>query len=43
MGEEVDSVSPTLGFIIKTIEYEGYMRRQILISANMTKLSTEHL
>ncbi len=23
MGEDIDSVSPTLGFIIKTIEYEG--------------------
>lgn len=23
MGEDVNSVSPTLGFIIKTIEYEG--------------------
>ncbi|KAF4553472.1 ADP-ribosylation factor-like protein 4 [Elsinoe fawcettii] len=24
MGEDVYSVSPTLGFIIKTIEYDGY-------------------
>ncbi|KAF8849012.1 ARF/SAR superfamily [Acephala macrosclerotiorum] len=24
MGENVNSVSPTLGFIIKTIDYEGY-------------------
>jgi hypothetical protein len=24
MGEDVNSVSPTLGFIIKTIDYEGY-------------------
>lgn len=24
MGEDVDTVSPTLGFIIKTIDYEGY-------------------
>jgi hypothetical protein len=23
MGEDVNSVSPTLGFIIKTIDYEG--------------------
>lgn len=23
MGEDVNTVSPTLGFIIKTIEYEG--------------------
>lgn len=25
MNEDVNSVSPTLGFIIKTIEYEGYV------------------
>lgn len=25
MGEDVNSVSPTLGFIIKTIDYEGYV------------------
>lgn len=24
MNEDVNSVSPTLGFIIKTIEYDGY-------------------
>ncbi|KAK0737112.1 P-loop containing nucleoside triphosphate hydrolase protein [Apiosordaria backusii] len=24
MGEDINTVSPTLGFIIKTIEYEGY-------------------
>ncbi|PHH79875.1 hypothetical protein CDD82_2129 [Ophiocordyceps australis] len=24
MGEDVETVSPTLGFIIKTIDYEGY-------------------
>ena len=24
MGEDVNTVSPTLGFIIKTIDYEGY-------------------
>ena len=24
MNEDVDKVSPTLGFIIKTINYEGY-------------------
>jgi GTPase SAR1 family protein len=24
MGEDVHTVSPTLGFIIKTIDYEGY-------------------
>jgi len=25
MNEDVNSVSPTLGFIIKTIEYDGYV------------------
>lgn len=25
MNEDVHSVSPTLGFIIKTIEYDGYV------------------
>lgn len=25
MGEDVNSVSPTLGFIIKTIDYEGFV------------------
>ena len=29
MGEDVNSVSPTLGFIIKTIEYEGYVLRVV--------------
>jgi ADP-ribosylation factor-like protein 2 len=24
MGEDVNTVSPTLGFIIKTIDYKGY-------------------
>lgn len=28
MGEDVNSVSPTLGFIIKTIDYEGYVRHK---------------
>lgn len=26
MNEDVNTVSPTLGFIIKTIEYGGYVR-----------------
>lgn len=26
MGEDVNTVSPTLGFIIKTIDYDGYVR-----------------
>ena len=25
MNEDVNTVSPTLGFIIKTIEYDGYV------------------
>ena len=25
MNEDVNTVSPTLGFIIKTIDYEGYV------------------
>lgn len=25
MNEDVNSVSPTLGFIIKTIDYDGYV------------------
>ena len=25
MGEDVTKVSPTLGFIIKTIDYDGYV------------------
>jgi len=25
MGEDINAVSPTLGFIIKTIDYEGYL------------------
>ena len=25
LGEDVNTVSPTLGFIIKTIDYEGYV------------------
>ena len=29
MNEDVDTVSPTLGFIIKTIEYEGLVRYEI--------------
>jgi len=24
MGEDINTVSPTLGFIIKTIEFQGY-------------------
>ena len=30
MGEDVNSVSPTLGFIIKTIDYEGQVLQDLL-------------
>ena len=33
MGEDVNSVSPTLGFIIKTIEYDGYVMRVAMTTA----------
>lgn len=40
MGEDVNTVSPTLGFIIKTIDYEGYVLskyvRVFLMCANHT-------
>ncbi|RPB06173.1 ARF/SAR superfamily [Choiromyces venosus 120613-1] len=31
MGEDVNTVSPTLGFIIKTIDYKGYVQTPILL------------
>jgi hypothetical protein len=30
MGEDINSVSPTLGFIIKTIDYEGQVFQDLL-------------
>jgi ADP-ribosylation factor-like protein 2 len=33
MGEDVNSVSPTLGFIIKTIDYEGRVTVYLSVSA----------
>lgn len=33
MGEDVNTVSPTLGFIIKTIDYDGCVERPPLLSA----------
>ena len=30
MGEDINSVSPTLGFIIKTIDYEGQVFEDLL-------------
>ena len=32
MNEDVNTVSPTLGFIIKTIDYHGYAARQWFIA-----------
>lgn len=32
MGEDVNTVSPTLGFIIKTIDYQGYAHLPPLLS-----------
>lgn len=34
MDEDVNSVSPTLGFIIKTIDYDGYVGRAWLAVGN---------
>lgn len=46
MQEDVTTVSPTLGFIIKTIDYNGYVsfysaQRRILTQRN--QLQTQHL
>jgi ADP-ribosylation factor-like protein 2 len=30
MNEDVSTVSPTLGFIIKTVDYEGYVSQELL-------------
>jgi hypothetical protein len=37
MGEDINSVSPTLGFIIKTIDYEGQVSQvtQAALTANL--------
>lgn len=40
MNEDVNSVSPTLGFIIKTIEYDGYGREPILVHTKLTTKDT---
>lgn len=29
MGEDVNTVSPTLGFIIKTIDYDGFVLKSL--------------
>ena len=36
MNEDVNTVSPTLGFVIKTIEYGEYVHFVHLISNNLT-------
>ncbi|QPC65422.1 hypothetical protein HYE67_007653 [Fusarium culmorum] len=36
MGEDVNTVSPTLGFIIKTIDYLGYVRLRKLTCADFS-------
>jgi hypothetical protein len=46
MGEDVNSVSPTLGFIIKTIDYEGLVSGSILGCSALTmfcKLQAQYL
>lgn len=47
MGEDVNTVSPTLGFIIKTIEHSGYILchppMKKLQHADHFKLQAEHL
>jgi ADP-ribosylation factor-like protein 2 len=42
MNEDVNSVSPTLGFIIKTIEYDGYVMRLRRWDEEQ-RLMTEHM
>jgi ADP-ribosylation factor-like protein 2 len=37
MNEDVNSVSPTLGFIIKTIEYDGYILSFLHTNKKLTK------
>jgi hypothetical protein len=46
MNEDVNSVSPTLGFIIKTVDYKGYFSRllSILFYADWTsQIQTQYL
>ena len=46
MGEDVNSVSPTLGFIIKTIDYEGQVSQitRAVLTANFdVKIQAEHM
>lgn len=43
MGEDVNTVSPTLGFIIKTIDYEGlvFQSRNLETAPRQTRAGTE--
>jgi hypothetical protein len=50
MGEDVNTVSPTLGFIIKTIDYDGYALLfilcpfgSLLILAYLSQIQAQHL
>ena len=43
MNEDVNSVSPTLGFIIKTIDYKGYLPRRLHIYFVLTWLHSYKL
>jgi hypothetical protein len=49
MGEDVNTVSPTLGFIIKTIDYDGYVYSvlcpfgPLLILAYLSQIQAQHL
>jgi hypothetical protein len=40
MNEDVNSVSPTLGFIIKTIEYDGQVQTGPLVENMLTRQDT---
>jgi hypothetical protein len=48
MNEDVTTVSPTLGFIIKTIDYEGYvdtshLQQWMFLLTGVVKLQAQHL
>jgi ADP-ribosylation factor-like protein 2 len=47
MNEDVNSVSPTLGFIIKTIDYDGWapicVHKLVLAMLMKAQLQTQHL
>jgi hypothetical protein len=37
MNEDVNTVSPTLGFIIKTIDFEGFVDGPILVRTSFAE------